>query len=301
MKGVGIFLPAAFLGYALYLAAIGRLDGQNAVNPHLLVPAVALRNPAAANGAGPSKGAGDQEQVIRFAKNPPPVPPFLIVDVDGNPVSTAAWDGKVVLLTFWATWCGPCRAEIPDLIRLQSQYKDRLLVVGISIDEIPPAQVREFAKKAGVNYAIAMGTRDLERAFGGVGALPTTFLVDSKGGVVQRLVGLYSYAFIEMEVRALLGMSVPARVETFEDHGQIFPQHATELPGVSFAGLSAAQKKAALREMNETGCNCGCGMSVAQCRINDPSCPISTKLASEIVKKVKSSGATPSSVEPSAH
>ncbi len=79
----------------------------------------------------------DDDGVIRFASNPQPVPPFLLQDLDGNVVSTAQWQGKVVILNFWATWCPPCREEIPILIELAKKYKDSLLIVGVSVDEAP--------------------------------------------------------------------------------------------------------------------------------------------------------------------
>src|SRR5487761_968890 len=76
--------------------------------------------------------------VLYFAKNPEAAPPFLVRDLSGSVVSTAALKGKVVLLNFWATWCGPCREEIPEMIKLQAQYKDTLQIIGASEDEAPP-------------------------------------------------------------------------------------------------------------------------------------------------------------------
>ena len=73
--------------------------------------------------------------VIRFVRNPDVAPDFKLDDLDGKPLSLAAAHGKVVLLNFWATWCGPCREEIPDLIELQTKYKDRLQIIGISVDD----------------------------------------------------------------------------------------------------------------------------------------------------------------------
>ena len=94
----------------------------------------------------------DGDWVIRFASNPQPVPPFLVQDLDGNVVSTAQWQGKVVILNFWATWCPPCREEIPILTELAKKYKDNLLVVGVSVDDGSPDDVREFAKAFHMNY-----------------------------------------------------------------------------------------------------------------------------------------------------
>ena len=108
--------------------------------------------PREARGAAVSNAA----TIIRFVKNPQPVPSFVAKDLDGKTVSTADWPGKVTLVTFWATWCAPCRAEIPALISLQHQYADQLRVIGISEDDSPEAEVKDFAKKAGINYQIVM-------------------------------------------------------------------------------------------------------------------------------------------------
>jgi len=114
--------------------------------------------------------------------------------------------------------------------------------------------------------------------------------------VVQKHEGLYSNALYEAEVRLLLGLPVDATIETFEDTGQIFLKNAvlaTELPNVDFTGLNAEQKKAALKRMNSETCDCGCTLTLAQCRINDTSCPVSKKLAAQVVKEIASGSATP--------
>jgi thiol-disulfide isomerase/thioredoxin len=233
--------------------------------------------------------SSDKSMVIRFAKDPQPVPPFLLRDLDGNVVSTAAWQGKVVLVNFWATWCPPCREEIPILIELSKKYKDDLLVIGISVDDGSPAEVSEFAHSMGVNYPIVMRSRELIAEYGGVPALPTTFLINKEGRVVQKHEGLFSPALYETEVRALMGLPVDATITTFEDTGQIFlknAERATELPGVDLSKLTPERKKVALKRMNTQICDCGCRLTIAQCRINDTSCPVSKILAEKIVKEI---------------
>lgn len=229
------------------------------------------------------------------------MPAFLVNDLDGNPVSTAAWKGKVVFINFWATWCPPCRAEIPVLIDLANRYKDRLQVVGVSVDDDDPAEVKQFAKQAGINYPIVMADRAIVAEYGGVAALPTLFVVNTDGNVVQKHEGLFSNALYEAEVRLLLGLPVDATIETFDDTGQIFLKNAvlaTELPNVDFTGLNPEQKKAALKRMNSETCDCGCTLTLAQCRINDTSCPVSKKLAAQVVKEVASNAATPAPAAP---
>jgi thiol-disulfide isomerase/thioredoxin len=242
-----------------------------------------------------------QGHVVRFASHPQPMPAFLVNDLDGNPVSTAAWKGKVVFVNFWATWCPPCRAEIPVLIDLANRYKDRLQIVGVSVDDGDPADVKQFAKQAGINYPIVMADRAIVAEYGGVAALPTLFVVNPDGNVVQKHEGLYSNALYEAEVRLLLGLPVDATIETFEDTGQIFLKNAvlaTELPSVDFTGLNPEQKKAALKRMNSESCDCGCTLTLAQCRINDTSCPVSKKLAAQVVKEIASNAATPAPATP---
>jgi len=241
--------------------------------------------------------------VIRLAKDPTPTPPFLVTDLEGQTISTVALKGKVILVNFWATWCPPCREEIPELIELQSKYKDQLQIIGVSMDEdASPNQVRAFAAKAGINYPVVMG-KDIAAEYGGVPALPTSFVVNRDGGVVQKHVGLLQRDEIESEVRALAGLPVNAKIENFADEGQIFlknAERATELPDVDMKGLTAAQKTAALKRLNSESCTCGCGLTVAQCRINDTTCPVSQKIAAQIVQEVKS-GAAPQPPAAPAH
>ncbi|MFZ3214523.1 MAG: TlpA disulfide reductase family protein [Candidatus Acidiferrales bacterium] len=229
------------------------------------------------------------------------MPAFLVNDLDGRPVSSAAWKGKVVFVNFWATWCPPCRAEIPILIDLANRYKDRLQIVGVSVDDGDPEDVKQFVKEAGINYPVVMASHAILAEYGGVPALPTMFVVNPDGNVVQKHEGLYSNALYESEIRLLLGLPVDATIETFDDTGQIFLKNAvlaTELPNVDFTGLTADQKKAALKRMNSDTCDCGCKLTLAQCRINDTSCAISKKLAAQVVKQIASGTATPAVTPP---
>lgn len=218
--------------------------------------------------------------------------PFAAVDDEkGKPVDLAErLKGKVVLLNFWATWCAPCIAEIPDLIRLQEKYAGQFLVVGLSTDIDPPSKVKEFARQKGINYPVAMAGPEVEAKFGGVFGLPTSFVLDTEGRIVQKHIGLLDPANYELEIRALLNLPVNARVERFEDTGQVMLANASkalEYPGVDLSKLNEQQKVAARRRINETECNCGCGLTVAQCLVHDTSCATSKQLAAGIVEKLR--------------
>jgi thiol-disulfide isomerase/thioredoxin len=251
--------------------------------------------PRASAAAPASSGEGANQPVIRFVKNPEMAPPIQGLDLLGKPVNKDGWAGKVVLVNFWATWCPPCREEIPELLKLKKEYGERLEIVGISEDDDPPASVLKFARQKGMTYPIVMATPELIDAYGGVPALPTSFLVDTQGRVVQKHSGLYPIEAYDLEIRSLLGMPTNARVETFVDTGQVFLKNAanaTELPGVSFKGLTADQKKRALRRLNTESCTCGCNLTLSECRVNDTECPVSGGLAAKVVKEV-ASGAKP--------
>jgi thiol-disulfide isomerase/thioredoxin len=260
---------------------------------------VAARRPAGAQ-PGNSRGGSadsDSERVIRFASNAQPMPPFLVNDLDGQLVSTAQLRGKVVIVNFWATWCPPCQEEIPEMMELQKQYQGKLQIIGVSMDDGPAEGVKDFAGKIGMNYPIVMGSDELSQEYGGIPALPTSFVIDPEGRVVQKHVGLFPMQVYDDEIRALLGMPVQAKIETFEDTGQIFLKNAdlaTEIPGVSFKGLTPAQRKLALKRMNTEHCTCGCNLTIAQCRLTDPSCLTSQRLAEQIVAEIRAgAGAAP--------
>ncbi len=304
MKRPGIFLAAVCGVLALLAAAFaGAYANRKSASLNLTAAAAPRPAPKMAAAAKPSPNDAasqdddDNDGVIRFVKNPEPLPPFLARDLDGQIVSTAALKGKVMLVNFWATWCPPCREEIPELVKLQAAYKDQLQIIGISEDEdVPPEAVRNFARSMHVNYPIVIVSSELEKEFGGIPALPTSFVVNKDGGVVQKHVGLFPGQVYDHEIRALLGMQVSEKIETFEDLGQIFlknAEHATDLPGVDFSGLNAEQKQAALKKMNTDTCTCGCRMTLAQCRINDSACATSRELAAKIVKQIAGKDAKP--------
>jgi thiol-disulfide isomerase/thioredoxin len=240
--------------------------------------------------AGPalvSARQSDQQPIIRFVRNPDPAPDFKLTTLDGKPVTLADSHGKVILLNFWATWCGPCRAEIPDLIELQNKYKDKLQILGLVVDDDDADAIKEFAEKFGINYPVAIASNDIRFQYGGIAALPTSFVLDSEGRIVQKHEGLRDPLLYETEIRSLLGLSIGnVKVETFEDTGQIFlknAERASELPGVDLTKLSPEQKTVALHKFNAETCTCGCTFTLAQCRIYDRNCQTSKAATAKII------------------
>lgn len=134
-----------------------------------------------------------------------PAPGWKLQDLDGKTISSTDLKGKVVILDFWATWCGPCRAEIPGLINLQKRYgKQGLAVIGVSVDQAASSEVKQFAQKAGVNYPVVLADDNTLRAFGGIEAIPTTFIIDREGRIVKRHAGFAAVEQFEKEMKPLL-------------------------------------------------------------------------------------------------
>ena len=235
---------------------------------------------------------------VALIKNRVDVPAFTASDLDGRAVSTAALRGKVVIVNFWATWCPPCREEIPDLIALQNKYKDRVQVIGIAQDSGSVEDVRAFALKNGMNYPTVLSTPEIEKIFPGVSALPTTFILDREGRLAQKHVGLLNAKRTELETLALSGNAPEIEIVDAEDEDKAREQEAkarvqnaaqaNKIPGVDLAKLSPEARARALQQLNSEHCSCGCGLTLAQCRIDDPSCTVSLPLAQELVKKLAS-------------
>jgi cytochrome c biogenesis protein CcmG/thiol:disulfide interchange protein DsbE len=153
-------------------------------------------------------------------------PDFALRDADGKLVRLSDYRGKVVLLNFWATWCAPCRLEIPWFIEFQRKHKDRgLAVLGISMDEDGWEVVKPFIERLGVNYRILMGDDSVAQLYGGVDSLPTTFLIDREGRIASVHIGLVSKSRYEKDLAELLGL------EQESAHGAAQPA-----PGVLLAG-----------------------------------------------------------------
>ena len=141
------------------------------------------------------------------------MPLFEVPALDGRPIASAEWRGQVTIVNFWATWCAPCQEESADLAALVDRYPGRLRVIGLSVDELGPEAVRAWVAAHGVKYPVGIADAGLQARFGGIDAVPTSFVLDAEGRIVQKHVGLYPPLVYDLEVRALLGLPVDAIVE----------------------------------------------------------------------------------------
>ena len=134
-----------------------------------------------------------------------PAPLWTLPDVNGKPVNLADYKGKVVILDFWATWCPPCRAEIPGFIDLQKKYGAQgLVVIGASVDQDGPAVVNAFISQNHMNYPVVMANEDVTKAYGGIEGIPTTFVIDPSGHIVTSYVGGTEESVFEAQIKPLL-------------------------------------------------------------------------------------------------
>ena len=133
--------------------------------------------------------------------DPTPAPAWTLKDVNGHEVSFDQFKGKVVVVDFWATWCPPCRAEMPGYVELQKKYgADGLVIIGMSVDAQGPGVVKSFIEKNGINYQIVMADEAVQTAFGGadpISAIPTTFIIDRSGKIRDRKMGSEETASFE--------------------------------------------------------------------------------------------------------
>ena len=130
---------------------------------------------------------------------------FKLKDLDGKEVQLASFKGKVVLLNFWATWCGPCKAEIPGFVELQDKYRDQLTIIGYSVDDTA-VLAKKYAAEYKMNYPILLGEgrEDVQDAYGPIWGIPASFLIDKNGNVCRKHMGIAPKAVFEKEIVALL-------------------------------------------------------------------------------------------------
>lgn len=133
------------------------------------------------------------------------MPDFVLQDLDGATVRLSDYAGKAVFVNFWATWCGPCKAEIPDLVELQKQYSgDGFTIVGVSLDQTGVGTVRDFAQRNGLNYPVLMGNQQVVTQYGNFRGIPTSFLLNDKHEKVKQYTGMVPRQQLVADIEALL-------------------------------------------------------------------------------------------------
>jgi thiol-disulfide isomerase/thioredoxin len=236
-----------------------------------------------------------QAQAAKVTGDHPAAPHFSLTDITGQKLSLADYKGKVVMLDFWATWCGPCRIEIPGFVELQNRYRDQgFAVIGISKDDGPEV-VREFYKQYRMNYPVALGDDKLDALYGGIFGMPTTFLIGRDGRIYAKHVGAMDVSVFEDEIKTLL--AAPAGEEaTFKPAGRTdevdlgdSPTANSEVPGVDISSLNAAELTGFKKQLEGQSCTCGCKLNLLRCRREDRACGVSRKLAREQLAKLSKS------------
>ncbi len=137
--------------------------------------------------------------------SPNPAPNFSLVSLDGKKYSLKDFKGKVLLLDFWATWCGPCKMEVPHLKDLHARYNGKgLRIVGVALDQQGEKAVRPFVEKHEIPFLSLLGTNEVVQAYGNIRAIPTTFLIDKKGNIQKVYRGYTEKAVFEEDIKKLL-------------------------------------------------------------------------------------------------
>ena len=149
---------------------------------------------------------------VKAEKERKPAPDFALKDADGKTVKLSDYRGKVVLLNFWATWCGPCKIEIPWFMDFEQTYKDKnFAVLGISLDEDGWDAVKPYIEQKKINYRVVIGTEQVAQLYGEVDSLPTTFMIDREGRVAAVHVGLVNKSDYQHDIVDLLAAPHPER------------------------------------------------------------------------------------------
>ena len=165
--------------------------------------AAATVTPAASH----ETGAASSDSASCMADAKPANFDFKLKDLDGKEVSLASFKDpdKVVLLNFWATWCGPCKAEIPGFVELQEKYKDKLTIIGYSVDDTAEL-AKKYAEQYNINYPILLGEgrEDVQDAYGPIWGIPASFIISKDGKVCRKHMGIAPKAVFEKEIVALM-------------------------------------------------------------------------------------------------
>lgn len=153
------------------------------------------------------QSTGSMAAAVKKEKDRRIAPDFTLKDAMGRPVKLSDYKGKVVLLNFWATWCGPCKIEIPWFIEFEQTFKDKgFAVLGVSMDEEGWDIVKPYLERSKINYRVLIGDDMTAQNYGGVDSLPTSFLLDKEGRIAATHIGLVSKSVYQNDINTLLGI-----------------------------------------------------------------------------------------------
>jgi peroxiredoxin len=149
-------------------------------------------------------------------------PDFSLESLDGKTMRLSDFRGKAVLLNFWATWCGPCKVEMPWFVDLQNQYGSQgLQIVGVAMDDASKEDIGKFAKDMGVNYPILIGKESVGDQYGGVPALPESFVITRDGKIMDKIIGLRGKADIEDAIKKALNTRPATSQASIEERSSV--------------------------------------------------------------------------------
>ena len=153
------------------------------------------------------KQTGDSTSNVETQNAKNLAPDFTLKLTDGKDIKLSDHKGKIVIIDFWATWCPPCRRGIPDLVDIQKKYQKDVLIIGISLDNETKPDVVPFIKQYGIDYPVVYGTMEVVKAYGNIQAIPTSFVVDQSGQIVDKHVGLVDKSTYINKINELLKKS----------------------------------------------------------------------------------------------